>query len=188
MHNFTKAMLAALMLVGFSTNVFAEVDCTGLNHYNGKAIKSGLAWGGYMQGPSSHDQCLTFNENGRKGNYVDALTGEIRYQNKTWDGVVRYQNQSVATEGNAVLGTTDVKALAESGGFYAVLKQFGPDSGLVKIKAYLGSIGTSQSIIAEVEKHLRSLSYNEFERLASLFDISDGLKKFLRNKRGRYPF
>jgi TPR repeat protein len=81
--------LTVLALAGLGASALAVVDCEGLKEYNGK---SGKGFSKYMQGPSSYDQCITFNKRGYSWDYVDKITGEIRYQNEQWDGIRRYKD------------------------------------------------------------------------------------------------
>jgi hypothetical protein len=81
-------IFTVLTLTSFTINVLAVVDCEGLKEYNGK---SGKGFSKYMQGPSSYDQCITFNKRGYSWDYVDKITGEIRYQNQQWDGIRKYK-------------------------------------------------------------------------------------------------
>ena len=85
MKNLTKSLLATLMLIGFSTNVFAVVDCEGLerkNRLNGQLTRANLG--------SEYHQCRVFNDKGYTWDFV-SKEGQVRYQNQQWNGIIEYK-------------------------------------------------------------------------------------------------
>jgi hypothetical protein len=69
--------------------------------------------------------------------------------------------------------------LAEAGGYYAVLKDYGMETGLQKLRAYWEHNGVSEQVVAVAESYLLELSWNEIKQKATMFAIGDRLAKFL---------
>ncbi len=97
MKKITKSLLATLMLMVFSFNAFAVVDCEGLSTTKKATYKarSFAELNKELNSKSSeYSRCLKFNRNYPNANwdYVDKITGMKRIQGEQWDGVPRHKD------------------------------------------------------------------------------------------------
>ncbi len=97
MKNLTKSLLVTLILMVFSFNAFAVVDCEGLSTTK-KATYEARSFAEFNKELNSKSseylRCLKFNRNYPNANwdYVDKITGMKRIQGEQWDGVPRHKD------------------------------------------------------------------------------------------------
>lgn len=179
MKNLIKSLLAALMLVGFgfSSTVYAQVDCRGLSD----SIE-------YDTFTSLQERCDLHNFRNSFGNFVDEKTDIMRLEGVAWDGIQRYGRNSV--EPKKVVKNimkSPGQFLSEKYGFYAVILEYGVEEGLQKILAYGNNVRGWErknfNTFSSIDKYFNSISRNEIKVGAEKFSVRADIKKFLDKER-----